>query len=921
MYDFEIAFFLYKMAKIQSIFLGSQYSSKAYFAAGMSVDAYDTYIEDMYDRAALREIPYVGVKIEACIIEIIETGKLQELRDYEEMFSISDYSLLLSSGLSDSIIRKLWGISVARADALLEPHCLNKIRDDFSKGDFDKIVRFAESYRRNQGAYLLSYGRCLAEELRVFLESGKGIAGTSIIGEIAAACEKIRSIEIEVYTAKELSFLKRRLGKYSRVHHLHCIGDMQLTGETVFGIPFSVYLMGEGDMHGGKAPYDPGFAVKGDLHTHTSQTDGIHSLVQMAEAAQKRGYEYLAITDHTVTMKMAHGLSENEALSQIEDIRKYNEKSDIKILAGIEVDIKGDGSLDFCDEVLSQFDFVVAAIHTQLGQAPMVLYNRLEKALSNPYVNILAHPTGRLLGRPGVLFSERAPVELGIDQIVELCRINHVVMEVNCFPERLDLSMEHIKLAVEKGVRISLGTDAHSLAHLCNIEYGLQMIKHVQVPEAMVLNTLTYEGLTDFFDNQREKPKAISQKAVTQSKKDFSYYFGNDPEIMQGIKTVVGIDLTGSEDKPSGWAYLRGTHVQCVRIGTDQEILESVERTHPDLISIDSPLAYPRGRCCADKNCECRKYGIMRESERLLRHFGITVYPCLIDSMVKLTTRGMRLAKMLREKGYRVIESYPGVAQDILMIPRKGKTKEQFEHLKRGLSSFGIAGDLLLHHDISHDEVDAITSALVGYFYMNNQYVGLGNEEEDYLIVPRIQEDLLQKRVIIGLSGETGAGKTTITEYLRFKYGLQSFRYSKVIQEIYDINDDEKEKLQQIGSQIAADEVRQRELSQYMIGKMNPGVSCVVDGLRHPEDYEELKKHFGDDFIFLYINCSYANRYKRYNKLHFNEIPPAKFKEINNHISEIDITKLLPRADFQINNNKGFTDLREQIDDIVTGKK
>ena len=343
--------------------------------------------------------------------------------------------------------------------------------------------------------------------------------------------------------------------------------------------------------------------------------------------------------------------------------------------------------------------------------------------------------------------------------------------------------------------------------------------------------------------------------------------------------------------------------------------MESIKQYNPDVVSIDSPLAYPKGRCCSQKDCECSKYGIMRTSERMLRHFGITVYPCLIDSMVNLTTRGMRLAKQLRSMGYSVIESYPGVAQDVLMIPRKGKTVEQFYHLKQGLASFGIEGDLIDNPRISHDEVDAITSALVGYFYLNDQYVGLGNEDEDYLIVPRIQEELLKKRLIIGLGGETGAGKTTVAAYLQFKYGMKYFRYSKVIEQMYHIEN--KEELQRIGAQIANSEDKQRELTRYMVKNMEPSMSYVIDGLRHLEDYEELQNFFGEDFVFIYLDCRYVERYKRYSKLHFNHISPVQFERINNHQAERDITLLQFKLGYRIDNNKGFKDLRLQVDNII----
>lgn len=915
MFDFEIAFYLYKMSKIQKLFLDSQYKAKAYYSAAMALDAYDNYVEQMYRKQSLQEIPFVGNKIEKSIIEIIETGELSELKEYEERFGIEDYSLLLSYGLSDTLQKKIIGLSVKSVYPLLEEQYLDTVRDKLTKGEFKKVLCFLEEFRKNCGKYLLAYGECLGKEIADFLRQFKGMQYVEICGEIAQVYEKIRSIEIHFNYNGKWEYLVSKLKSYTRIRNVHSKKFKEIIGETEFGIPFLLKYVEEYFINN-DVQYSIKNDIRGDLHSHSLWTDGIHSIEQMAQAAINKKYDYLAITDHSLSMRIAHGLSESQALSQIQEIKEFNNYHEFKLLAGIEVDILADGTLDFSNEILEQFDFVIAAIHSHLNQDPLVLYSRLEKALSNPYINIFAHPTSRLLGRPGILFCERAPYDIAIQNIIDLCKRNNVALEVNCFPERLDLNEKNVAMAIEQGVKISLGTDAHSLAHLSNIKYGIEIINKINTNRCMVLNTYSYEELINFFKMKRMVVSNKKERAyIQQRKKDFQYYFDNNIDIIKGNKRIIGIDLTGSEDKESGWAYMVANRVRCKRIKSDSEIIESIKQYNPDIVSIDSPLAYPKGRCCSRKDCDCSKYGIMRNSERLLRHFGITVYPCLIDSMVNLTTRGMKLAKILRNMGYTVIESYPGVAQDVLMIPRKGKTVEEFYHLKQGLVSFGIVGDLIDNSDISHDEVDAITSALVGYFYLNEQYVGLGNEEEDYLIVPRIQEELLNKRLIIGLSGETGAGKTTVAMYLQFKYGMKYFRYSKVIEQMYHVTD--KEELQKIGAKIANNKKEQRELTRYMVKNMESQVSYVIDGLRHFEDYEELQKYFGNDFVFIYLECRYNNRYKRYNKLHFNHISPEQFERINDHKSERDIALLQFKSDYRIENNKGFKDLRIQVDNLI----
>jgi uncharacterized protein YprB with RNaseH-like and TPR domain/predicted nuclease with RNAse H fold len=202
---------------------------------------------------------------------------------------------------------------------------------------------------------------------------------------------------------------------------------------------------------------------------------------------------------------------------------------------------------------------------------------------------------------------------------------------------------------------------------------------------------------------------------------------------------VVGIDLSASARRTTGWALLEGRAVESRLLKTDEEIIDATVKASPDLVSIDSPLSLPRGRDCTKDSCECRRFGITREAERILRRRGVYVFPSLIRSMQSLTERGMNLKKEFEKRGLHVIESYPGAAQDILRIIRK---KVSLEDLKLGLQSVGLKGEFVNGRN-SHDELDAITSALVGYFYLANEYEALGNEDEGYLIVPRLNRKRL----------------------------------------------------------------------------------------------------------------------------------------------------------------------------------
>ena len=193
---------------------------------------------------------------------------------------------------------------------------------------------------------------------------------------------------------------------------------------------------------------------------------------------------------------------------------------------------------------------------------------------------------------------------------------------------------------------------------------------------------------------------------------------------------IVGIDLTGSERRATGWALLDGCNASTMSLRTDEELIRETVAAKPDIVSIDSPLSMPEGVTDPEFMGD---HPIYRKCELALKRMGISVFWCLLPTMKGLTQRGMLMAAELRRQGLKVIESYPGAAQDLLGIPRKGSSLEE---LKQGMGRIGIAGPYLTDR-VTHDEVDAITSALVGLFYLADDYIALGTPAEDYLIVPR----------------------------------------------------------------------------------------------------------------------------------------------------------------------------------------
>jgi DNA polymerase (family 10) len=224
--------------------------------------------------------------------------------------------------------------------------------------------------------------------------------------------------------------------------------------------------------------------IRGDVHMHTVETDGRCTIEEMAEAARERGYEYMAITDHSKNLAFANGLTDERALAHIERIRAVEKKmKGIRIFAGIEVDILGDGELDLSDSVLEQMDIVIASVHSQFNQDRATMTERLLKAIANPNTSLIGHPTGRLLLR-------RDAYQFDFDAVLKAAAKHKVAMELNAYPDRLDLNDVHLRLAKQHGVKIVINTDSHHTSHMEKLRYGVTQARRAWLRKEDVLNTL-----------------------------------------------------------------------------------------------------------------------------------------------------------------------------------------------------------------------------------------------------------------------------------------------------------------------------------------------------------------------------------------------------------------------------------------------
>jgi DNA polymerase (family 10) len=224
--------------------------------------------------------------------------------------------------------------------------------------------------------------------------------------------------------------------------------------------------------------------IRGELHMHTVETDGRNTIEEMAEAARQRGYKYIAITDHSKNLAFANGLDDKRAIAHVKRIKRANEQIEgIEIMSGVEVDILADGQLDLEDDTLAQMDVVIASVHSAFNQDAKQMTDRLVRAVSNKHVTALGHPTGRLL-------LKRDAYSFEVDAVFKAALANKTAMELNAYPDRLDLCDLHLRMARERGLKIVINCDAHHTSHFEKIKYGVLQARRAWLTKADVLNTL-----------------------------------------------------------------------------------------------------------------------------------------------------------------------------------------------------------------------------------------------------------------------------------------------------------------------------------------------------------------------------------------------------------------------------------------------
>ncbi len=476
----------------------------------------------------IKSIAGVGQAIGDKIIELLTTGKMKTLEKYKDMTPIGVQEMIGVRGLGPKKIKSIWKeMGIEDIGSLL--YACNENRLVGTKGfglkTQEDIKRKLEYYADSQGKFLYGFLIDDANDLVTAIKKMYPHIDAALVGGLAKQDPIVNGIEILVSEFEEIDLAslgfeideesEEQLYKGYPVSFIEAemdfaYNELEQTSDNDFfnslnfeetdfdrvedfftsmDLPFipAYYRSGSETTKEIKLYGIPHFIttedIKGIVHNHSTYSDGINTLTEMAQACIKLGYEYFVISDHSKSAGYAQGLSVERVEMQWREIEALNEKlKPFKVYKSIESDILSDGSLDYDDEFLKGFDLVIASVHSGLNMDVDRATARLIKAIEHPATRILGHPTGRLLlGRPGY--------PLHMEKIIDACAANHVVIELNANPQRLDMDYTYIKMAVAKQVKIAINPDAHSVSQIPFVRFGVAVAQKAGLEAADCINT------------------------------------------------------------------------------------------------------------------------------------------------------------------------------------------------------------------------------------------------------------------------------------------------------------------------------------------------------------------------------------------------------------------------------------------------
>jgi DNA polymerase (family X) len=542
------------LSKLMDIHGDDSFRAKSYSIAAFTIEKLEKELVDMQP-PEIFSIKGIGDRMGKKIIEVLDTGRLQALDEYIQKTPQGILEMLSIKGLGPKKIATVWKeMEINNIGELLYACNENRLTryKGFGEKTQEKIRESIEFYMRSMGSYLYAQIESYALELdkKLQLEFGDGQFGltgefrrqleviTKVEWVTTADPENIRSffgeaytieketpdyqsfkgpenVELGFYLTDKQGFCKKLFETSCSETFLNCWKEHFTSYETaVYGCEDDIFSENKipaipryyretkaAIETGKKGPFDiiQPQDIKGIIHTHSKWSDGVDPIEAMAKAAQKKGLEYLVISDHSKTAAYAQGLTEEQVTKQHEEIDQLNTQlKEFKIFKSIESDILGDGSLDYSNDVLAGFDLVIASVHANLYMTEEKAMMRLLKAIENPYTSILGHMTGRLLlSRNGYPVNHK--------KIIEACAANNVVIELNANPRRLDMDWRHIDYALEKGVLISIDPDAHSIAGFNDTYYGVLAAQKAGLPKERNLSSFTLTQFEEWLAQQKAK--------------------------------------------------------------------------------------------------------------------------------------------------------------------------------------------------------------------------------------------------------------------------------------------------------------------------------------------------------------------------------------------------------------------------------
>lgn len=528
----EIADALKLTAQLMELHNDNPFKVKSLSSAAFKLDKTNIDLEGK-SIEELSLIEGIGKSIAQKIIELQTTGTLKELEELVKKTPAGVIQMMSIKGIGPKKVGQLWKeLGIESTGELLYACHENRLIDlkGFGAKTQEQVKKAIEFSMANAGKFLYASLEHTALELVDQVKKHAGTDLVSLTGAMRRRCEIIEKIEILVGTDKDVSFEKFRSEHlpveiitckpsefYLRLFETtgsesHCSALKDISKETAYESEQAIYEslglqyiepeLREGLSEIGRAKEKkiPGLVELGDLrgilHNHSTYSDGVNTLREMAVHCKKLGYEYFAICDHSQSAFYANGLKADKIIEQQKEIDELNkELAPFRVFKGIESDILNDGSLDYPEEILRTFDLIVASVHSNLKMDETKATARLIKAIENPYTTILGHMTGRLL-----LSRQGYPVDY--KKVIDACAANNVVIELNAHPYRLDIDWRWIPYCLDKGVMISVNPDAHHIEGFHDMHYGVLAARKGGLPKAMCFNALSLQEMEQWLSKK-----------------------------------------------------------------------------------------------------------------------------------------------------------------------------------------------------------------------------------------------------------------------------------------------------------------------------------------------------------------------------------------------------------------------------------